>query len=170
MGYWRFLLLFLFISSACFTMRIKCFWRIWGRFCSEIPPRKGLNVRAFLVKAVFSLDKVTNRWQSAGPKDFWYFLPVMSKRLQYDPFQCRIVAAPVFHEGIKRVYTACYSSYPETPGDFWVRMSPYGLHYICHISKPYNKVKQKPYYYNYWGRVNGELWAMIMDATIPWCY
>ena len=72
----------------------------------------------------------------------------MANLLHYDPFQCRIVAAPVFHEGVKRVYTACYSSDPETFGDSWVRMSPYGLHYICHISKPYNKVKQKSHYYN----------------------
>lgn len=69
----------------------------------------------------------------------------MANLLQYywvRSVQCRIVAIPVFHEGIKRVYTACYSSYLETLGDFWIRMSPYGLHYICHISKPYNKVKQ----------------------------
>lgn len=66
----------------------------------------------------------------------------MESLLHCDPFQCRIVAAPVFHEGIKRVYTACYSSYPETLGDFCIRMSHYGLNYICHISKPYNKVKQ----------------------------
>lgn len=83
-----------------------------------------------------------------------------------------MVAAPVFHEGISRVYTTGYSSYLETLGDVCIRMGLNGLQYICHVSKPYNKSKHSHCYNRLFPNKIEDGYCIDREIknVIPWCH